>query len=293
VSLAIPGAPATSTASSSTVTVTNPVTGQSATVQVTPQDPATGVLVGAASAKNYETQFGDLPVHRTYKPIGAWPKDFASSEAGPDVAKGRISFWSNKGATTGDADWLAMAAGKYDAQILPVLTSVPKPHALKWIYHHEPNGGGSGGADGKEANYLAAQIHARILVDQANVARGAGAVPIELWGVLICNGATPLPGWFPGAGVWDGVGMDGYQWTTAYKSPASIFDPSVALAHEHGLKFAITEFGTVAAPTRVGWIKEVRAYAATVPGHSVQYWNTVGTRGDFTLTGAEIAAALH
>lgn len=182
-----------------------------------------------------------LGVIRRFYQQTNWAK--AAPAAAADLLKGRLTWVSIK-----PYSWADMAAGKYDAQIDTLITSLMAVSGPVWLtVHHEPEGGGSAGnapddAGGPTAwRGMQSRVRARLT---AKGAKNIAFAPVLMsWTFDPRSSRNPEDWWVPG--IWDFYGIDLYQTTESGPAPVEqdqwlhVLD----FAEKHKIRLGIAELG--------------------------------------------------
>lgn len=236
---------------------------------------------------------GELEAIRSFSAPGKMPTAWSATSAASSIGKRKVVY-SFKGAVadiTKACD--DMIAGKYDASLTTLLTSVPGDIAV--IFRHEPDNDG-----GDRDKFRKAQVAMRKLIDKINVAGKAkhgDKWQKILFGACLQTWSFETTKWdieelWPGEGVWDFISWDGYtakDKNHVVETPAKMWDKAVAWNKSHGNSaFAISEFGSdVGGGDRNQFIKDTVAYAKSKNALWVCYWNAKTDDGNYILTASE------
>lgn len=255
--------------------------------------PRTALLVGAASATAAGTDFasldfaaGPFTARRSYDT--ALPGTWAASVAGIDVGH-RASIWSCK------PDLGQLAAGVLDNQIRALVASIPASHVAFLTCWHEPDGKIRQGTF-TLTDYLPAFARWCQTVKQAAADFGRPHVYttqiVEAWsGQHPTAGSTYTDMW-PGAGLVDCYGVDGYSNTGTGEA---LWGPAVSFASSKGIPWGVAEVGCVTTMD-TSWMSAQAAYATSHPaggGHTKAAffaWFSNTTGGVLATPGSDSSA---
>jgi hypothetical protein len=262
------------------------------TVTPTPTEPVS--LFGSSTGKHTYATFAaragaPLSVRRTYD---TWPARHPAEDAGRNA-----SVWSFK------PPFVQFLAGALDADFMAALNSIPDDGYQRYvIVYHEPEDNIENG-EFTASQYREAQVRARAIIDGANTKRQTRirfGGNLMSWSFQTASNRNP-ENYFPGAGVWDFLALDGYSgrnektntWTGG-RSPDEIFGSALEFCTQKGVRFAIAETGIdvlAPEPDRVAWIKSCRNYAKGANCEFWCYWD--GSFSTFWLnTDAEFKAVV-
>ena len=157
-----------------------------------------------------------------------------------DHAAGRLPIvsWHLPG-----AQWAAAAGGSLDSELAAffgVVDELAKPSYV--IVNHEPENG-----DGTAANYKAWMLHFRARLDAYRAGHPSGRKNMVFLGCLMAATASGSNGglsvWWPGDGVFDVLGIDGYAWDNGYTMPSAAMKQMFTFCAAHDQPFGISEYG--------------------------------------------------
>lgn len=165
-----------------------------------------------------------------------------------DHAAGRLPLvgWHIPGSS-----WGAAAAGSLDSQLaafFDVVEQLAKPTFI--IVSHEPEGGnGNGQPDGVAADYKAWMNRFRSRLDAYRSAHPGQAHKLVFCGCLMAatftGGNGGIATWWPGDGVFDVLGLDGYAWDPSYSLPSGAMTAAMKYCALHNQPFGWSEYGVV------------------------------------------------
>jgi hypothetical protein len=247
---------------------------QGGVVVPTPTEPVS--LFGSSTGRHTYDTFtkmagASLAVRRTYD---EWPARHPAEDAGRNS-----TVWSFK------PPFVQFLAGSLDADFMAALNSIPDDGFQRYvIVYHEPEDNVEDG-DFTASQYREVQVRARAIIDGANTKRQTKlrfGGNLMSWTFQTASGRNPA-NYFPGAGVWDFLALDGYsgrndrtgQWEGG-RTPQAIFDTSLKFCRDNGVRFAIAETGIdvlAPEPDRVAWIKSCRQYAKDANCEFWCYWD--------------------
>lgn len=256
-----------------------------ATVQPSTASAASPTMVGAATAdRNWlSANVGPLEIYRVYSPT--LPSTWSSGLSRP----GPIDYSFNL-----NPDAVASSRGK----IVSFVATTPKNLIIS--YWHEPEVEISP-ADFRSATRIVADVvHAQNRADG-----GTRRVEMILMGWTYRYGDRRDPmDWWPGrdsAGrnYVDIVSVDvysdpqgpntakGYTNGVNWRSASQLFDPTIQFAAKVGARWSVSEFGYLEDSTDPGRkgkaITAAIDYAIAHNAVAVQYWDSIGRRGDWRL----------
>jgi hypothetical protein len=216
---------------------------------------------------------------------------------------------------TNGASYASVAAGNYDSDISAFLSAVNQAAATYHLgaiyvsFQHEPDGP-KHATLGSPAEFVRAWDHVHRLAEAAGLNWTQGGRLHWVWILTHSSfGRGMASQYWPGDGVVDVVGVDGYnsyacrvakrggkprQAGNDMVTPASIFHPAIAFAHAHGgLPVFISEWGSDPAPAgaQPDFIRQMQAFVA---GNreigAVMYWDS--DQGcDYSVDGSAVSIA--
>lgn len=178
--------------------------------------------------------------------------DGGSPDAGPlAVPNGSFANWITEDHAAGrlpllgwhlsNDQWGLAAGGKYDTQInafIAYVEGLAKPVYL--IVDHEPE-------DGNATDYKAWMNHIRSLINTYKAAHGGTMKRLVFMG---CFQAATFAGshggiasWWPGDGVYDVLGLDGYAWDAGTAMPSANMTTAMNYCAAHNQPFGWSEYG--------------------------------------------------
>lgn len=259
----------------------------------TPIGDVNAMLIGAASANLSGSDFpgldasaGPYTCRRSYDTT--LPATFAASVAGIDVGQ-RASIWSCK------PDLGQLASGALDSAIRAFVSSIPDTHVCWLTTWHEPDGKIRQGQF-TLADYLPAFQRWCSVVKQAATDYGKPHVYttqiFEAWSGQHPAAGTTYADLWPGSGLVDTIGVDGYSNTG---TGSALWGPAVTFATAKGVSWGIAEAGCVTTMD-TAWMQAQADYAAThaAGGQHTRCayfcWFSNTTGGVLATPGADAAA---
>jgi hypothetical protein len=220
-------------------------------------EPKPTFLLGYCPDPNTPTEVARLgalsgaTVRRSYKGPGAFPSN--PTFAG-DAAAGLRTAHTIKGPVpSGVSSSMktrleALMSGRYDAEYRAYVAKSAKDSILG--IEHEPEDDFRDGRWDKKLYRDGQSYFKRNVLDPVNAADGGNR--LFAGNMMSSTSETELMQFYPGDGVWDVLGFDGYNWPNRTPGATTvprwvefeeIFTPDAAIASKLGLKFAIFEYG--------------------------------------------------
>lgn len=276
------------------------------------------MLVGAAASPHndrttsddelafLESKVGRLDLHRVYD--SGFDTNFLH-KAGIDVGK-RATHYSFK------PDMAALAAGSLDANVRALLQSIPAGHRTILTIWHEPEDNFTTAA--QQATYRAGWVRFAQLVRAANRPELSTSWVMMSWSWNTGAGRDPNS-WWPGDGVVDSVGLDGYNdgslKGTRWDSPGRPYGMAapgdskggtyvdggaIAWIKAKHVAWGIAEFGTLendnnvaagwtATPTKAAWLEAAAAFFYAQGASYIEYFHAGPYRGPWWLDSSQAA----
>lgn len=186
-------------------------------------------------------------VRRTYKGPGPWPTSWSRGAAAGDAAAGLRSAHTMKGTSSSMLVSIErLLSGVEDEAIKAYLRGSPKDAILGFLHEPEDDFRDNGW---DRRIYKRGQRKFRVLIDAVNAEDGGNR--LFSGNLMSSTSDTDSMRFYPGDGVWDIFGTDGYNWPSRapgqtvprWREAEEIFAPDVNFAKSLGLPFAIFEFG--------------------------------------------------
>ncbi len=272
------------------------------------------VSASAQSAADDVASFGSSPTM-----VGGWSEDQAwfNANIGPleiyrGFSSGFKSSWSQTGYASrpGRVDYSfnmspSAVAGNRDA-IRRFFATTPKNLIIS--YFPEPEVSTTPTAFRAATRIVADVVHAQNRADGGN-----RLVEVILMGYTFRSnsGRNPMD-WWPGRDASgrnyaDIISTDvysdpqgpntenGYTNGVNWRSAEQLFDPTVQFANRVGARWSVSEFGYLEDPSRPGRkaqaITDAVNYAKSHRAVAVEYWDSIGRRGDWRLRHSSTATA--